>query len=462
MFTSNCTVRCVGYRRGENYFTIGKTYVVENNRVTCDNGYVYEPRLFWYNVGSETIIDLLSRYYIFELVENTPMVCSICGETTTEYIEVDGNIVCNSCKDDNVYFCDCCGRAVLENNSHYIDNQTFCNRCFAETYSCCDCCGEMVNRYDMCWTHEGDHICKSCADMEYHTCENCGDLVHEDNCYWDDNENCYCNNCWHEMKNKVIHGYYYKPNPIFYGGFPCDNPLFMGIELEIDRAGEYEDNARRVLDIVNAEREHIYCKHDGSLCDGFEIVSHPATLEYHTINIKWAELMTEALTMGYRSHDSGTCGLHVHVSRRALGDTYEEQEKTISKILYFVENNWDSILRFTRRTKEQMDDWASRYGIEKDPLTTYSKAKGYGDRYHCVNLCNENTIEFRMFRGTLKYSTFLATLQFVNLVCEVCKVASIERITNMTWVDFVSLVDTEKHKELTEYLEIRGLLAENV
>lgn len=457
MFTGNCVVRCVGYRRGERYFTIGQTYVVTNNRVRCDNGFYYTP----YRNG-QNVIDYLSVWYIFELVEVTPLECSLCGETTTDYIEVDGEIICDSCKDDNVYFCDCCGRAILESNSHYIDNQTWCNRCFEETYMICDCCGEMVNRYDMLWTHEGDHICDSCADYSYHTCENCGDLVHEDNCYWDDEDNCYCNDCWNEIKNKVIHGYYYKPAPIFYGDLPCNNPLYMGIELEIDRAGEYGDNARRLLDIVNAEREHIYCKHDGSLNDGFEIVSHPATLEYHTNTIKWFELMQEALRMDYRSHDCGTCGLHLHISRRALGDTYEAQEETISKILYFVENNWFNILRFTRRTEQQLDDWARRYGLDEDIPTTYRKAKNTGDRYHCVNLCNDNTIEFRMFRGTLKYSTFLATLQFVHILCEACKCATMETVENTDWNTFVKWIDTEKYTELTEYLKIRGLYAENV
>ena len=37
--------------------------------------------------------------------------------------------------------------------------------------------------------------------------------------------------------------------------------------------------------------------------------------------------------------------------------------------------------------------------------------KGYhGGRYTCVNLQSRDTIEFRMFRGTLKYNTLIATL----------------------------------------------------
>jgi len=34
-----------------------------------------------------------------------------------------------------------------------------------------------------------------------------------------------------------------------------------------------------------------YCKHDGSLNDGFEIVTHPMTLDYHLHRMPWEELL---------------------------------------------------------------------------------------------------------------------------------------------------------------------------
>ena len=36
-----------------------------------------------------------------------------------------------------------------------------------------------------------------------------------------------------------------------------------------------------------------------------------------------------------------------------------------------------------------------------------------------MNLTNDDTIEFRMFRGTLKFNTLIATLQLVDRVCDV-------------------------------------------
>ncbi len=47
----------------------------------------------------------------------------------------------------------------------------------------------------------------------------------------------------------------------------------------------------------------------------------------------WRAILNKAVAKGYLSHQAGTCGLHVHISRNALGADYEEQEATIAKIL---------------------------------------------------------------------------------------------------------------------------------
>lgn len=45
--------------------------------------------------------------------------------------------------------------------------------------------------------------------------------------------------------------------------------------------------------------------------------------------------MRKALSLGYRSHNTSTCGLHVHIGRKQLGYSYEEQEEVISRIMFF-------------------------------------------------------------------------------------------------------------------------------
>lgn len=129
--------------------------------------------------------------------------------------------------------------------------------------------------------------------------------------------------------------------------------------------------------------------------------------------------METAINLGYRSHQTSTCGLHVHVSRNGLGEKYEEQEDVISRIVYFIEVHWNELLKFSRRTEANINRWAGRYGLSENTKVTYDKAKKNNclGRYVCLNLYNANTIEFRIFRGTLKYETFIATLELVHEIC---------------------------------------------
>ena len=77
---------------------------------------------------------------------------------------------------------------------------------------------------------------------------------------------------------------------------------------------------------------NIYCKHDGSLEEGFEVVTHPMTLDYHQNEIPWKVVLTRLKSMNYLSHQANTYGLHIHVNRTSLGETYNDQEETIARI----------------------------------------------------------------------------------------------------------------------------------
>jgi hypothetical protein len=386
-------------------------------------------------------------------------VCSICGqviEIGSEYTVVNGETVCNDCKEDNLSVCEHCGMYILTDNAHKFDDKVWCEHCLREETLRCEDCGERIYRDNAIYTTHGDYVCQDCIEEHYVCCVNCDEFVHIDYAEYDIRSgNYYCESCWEDRYDDIIESYHYKPTPIFYGE---NDPLYMGVELEIDNAGEDGENAMQLDSIVNNGKRHIYFKHDGSIDEGFEIVSHPATLEYHTNNIRWADMMVAALDMGYRSHETSTCGLHVHVSREALGVDYDEREDTISKIIYFTELHWNEILKFTRRTASKMERWARRYGIIENTEKTYKNAKDYsGDRYRCINLTNESTVEFRMFRGTLRYQTFLATLQFVHEVCTICREYNSETIEALAWTDFVKRIDSEKKPELVAYLKEREL-----
>ena len=165
--------------------------------------------------------------------------------------------------------------------------------------------------------------------------------------------------------------------------------------------------------------------------------------------------MRRAISLGYRSHQTSTCGLHIHVNRDSFGESHDEQDEVISRILFFIETHWAELLKFSRRSEYSMNRWAARYGFEKTGREILDKAKkGNNGRYAAVNLMNYATIEFRLFRGTLKHNTLIAALELVNSICDLAINLTDEGIAMMSWSEFVG---TLTEPELIEYLKERRL-----
>jgi hypothetical protein len=210
--------------------------------------------------------------------------------------------------------------------------------------------------------------------------------------------------------------------------------------------------------------DDIYCKHDGSLDDGVEIVTHPATIDYHCNQLEWSALISIARSYDFTSHSCGTCGLHVHVSRMGLGYDDNHRDLTIAKIMLFFERNWDNIVKFSRRSNYALEHWAKRVALNytdadtEDDLIEKSKAFDC-DRYTAINLTNRKTVEFRIFRGTLKKTTLLASIQFVDVLVNKCKDTSLNDFHSLTWDAVFS--DTP-YKELNDYIQSRIITTEDI
>lgn len=355
------------------------------------------------------------------------------------------------------FTCACCRQEHPISQRQEFDGQALCSRCMENETAICSVCGEQI------WTSDNQGsddfpLCLQCYDRYYTVCDQCGTLLRQEAvryaCDDEDEEHPLCDACCARAERaNAIHDYYYKPEPTFFG----TGPRFFGVELEVDEAGESNRNARELLDIANTgSLQRLYCKHDGSLTDGFELVSHPMSLAYHREEMPWERILRRAAEMGYTSHQANTCGLHIHVSRAAFGATEAEQDAVIARILYFFEKNWEELLKFSRRTQRQLNHWAARYGYQEQPrdILEHAKKGCHAGRYTCVNLENRETIEFRIFRGTLKYSTFLATLQMVDRICDVAFYLSDEEIKAMPWSTFAAGCQAP---ELVQYLKERRL-----
>ena len=248
-----------------------------------------------------------------------------------------------------------------------------------------------------------------------------------------------------------IKGASYKRRLEFFGESPRNR--FFGVELELDDAGEDDDGARTV--IAAGGEQHLHAMHDGSLVHGFEIVSQPMTIDYHLESMGWEQVLSEANELGYTSSND-TCGMHVHMSRLGFGETEDEQDLGISKVLLFFERNWRDIVTFSRRTPLELSKWAKSYGgggseeaFEPEGLLKRAKdrSKERDGKYHALNLKNYSTLEVRVFKGTLDLEQFVANLQFCDMLYKVAELP-LREVLSLDWMSFASMAREEGYDEL--------------
>lgn len=401
--------------------------------------------------------------------------CDDCGEWVPEdesYVTADGETICESCYEDNYFTCEDCGE--IHHNEDLIvvnpgrgDEQYVCSDCAERHYYRCDDCGEYF--YD-CNVHIGNNdvaICDDCWDRGgWSVCEDCGDIVSDDEINYCESDGCYyCDSCYADHNESCdFHDYYYKPTPEFKfrssEARNHENILTFGVELEVDLGDDHQDLTRDLA----ALEQPIYMKHDGSLgSEGVEIVTHPCSLAYHTYKLRWAEISRTCRNHDFKSHNTDSCGLHIHVGRRQFGDTPDQRSKTAGNLVILARQLWDSLTIFSRREKDRLDRWAARPNLDMiqgasytdSDLTQMALNTERDGRYQAVNLCNRETVEFRLFRGTLKRSTILASLQLVDAMTHFAMDHTPTECFNATFAD---VIGATQFKELHEYCISRGLL----
>ena len=198
--------------------------------------------------------------------------------------------------------------------------------------------------------------------------------------------------------------------------------MYLGFEQEVEFRGHERysrrSGAEKVLATMNnAPEDIVYLKDDGSLSNGFEIVTHPMTLDYAMNHLKWGGI-TALKRMGFESWSASTCGLHIHMSRSAFTD-----DKHLFKFVKFIYSNRIDLVRFVGRessyAKFGLDNFVSSWvdydtGIrQQNSLMKMLKNNDTNnDRYCAVNIQNAHTVELRFFKPSLNVTTVQAALQF--------------------------------------------------
>lgn len=370
---------------------------------------------------------------------------------------------------DGFYKCEHCDEWINEHYDNYI--------CVDGTYFCCDDCAyeEGYRQCDECyeWVYEDNiytdweenrRICTNCVEDSYYYCADCGYVVHESDAIYI-NDEWYCPSCAEnveehetERQEHVCDYHHYGSNywqPRFFNDTSNDN--LFGIELEVENQKQLITNNEIVKKICEIDKNEVFVfEHDGSLNSGFEIISNPCSLNYwYSKENELKEIFEKLSNSGFSSHDTDTCGLHIHFSRNYVNS------EIIGRILYLFEKFKNYLVMFSRRKIDRINRWASFMNVDtKDLSLDYVKSNQDNcNRYKAVNLTNNKTIEIRIFKGTLKFESFMACIELVNNIVEMAKNMNDNEIINVE--SFYNVIEYQKTKYLKQYCLERRIV-ENI
>lgn len=242
---------------------------------------------------------------------------------------------------------------------------------------------------------------------------------------------------------------------------------YFGVELEVELDVKYLkkhglcrfDVAREIHEAMGG---FILCKEDGSLTlngkysgeaefqgngdglnhAGFEIVSAPASLDAH--RKMWERLEHLKTFPALRSWDTPTCGFHVHFSKAPITNLQ------LGKMLVFI-----NLKRNRRFLREVAGRGGNKYCVYSDrqfsdaihPDRVVSAAeKQHRDRSRRValNVCNEATIEYRGFKGTVHPRHIIRNIEFCDALIDFCGPSERSLSDVKDYRNFVAFVDSNR------------------
>jgi len=408
--------------------------------------------------------------------------CESCGEMyykdSFPEVEVDGNRYCVSdcAREAGWETCQYCDEWHRADDMLIIDDCVFCNENCAECegYFRCDRCDEWSADPYWVYTDHGEvRYCDWCWDSNTSTCNNCGNTWDDDEMTFDEYGDPYCPDCGGSSHSPYLHSYGWTPCISFFG-----KELFLGTELETDGGSDRGSYCDELHDIKGFP-DRFWMTEDGSLEEGVEITSHPMSLAEH---VKWRSIYEHisetAHRYGFVSHDGGRCGLHVHVNRDFFGKSPVVQDAGGYKMMRLLQRFERQFTIFSRRQdnhwcgystsvdfepkKDDVSILKAEHHKEAGPLQKARTMKRERAHSQALNFEHDETFEWRIFRGTLKWSTYFACLAMVDGVARTVKQHGSTWVESVSWYDLMDEVVENVSEQfpkscLVNYLNEKGL-----
>jgi len=297
--------------------------------------------------------------------------------------------VCQTCL-ESMWGCYDCGNYAPANSQGWITSNSgsvrLCHRCSLNREFCGRCAG--IYPRDRISAHEDQRLCRDCLRaaagvvmMSYHGSIGNQRLIDDD---------------WTRANGRHI-----------------------GFELEAECGSDVKRNEYMKVMKAHFGKYLRGFERDGSLSGegGVEMISQAAGL-HALVNLA----STIPRVKGVKSHDTGTCGLHVHVSRNQLGVAGEARLLSIFNSKHMTEflqgigrrefNGYCNKVDYRRSVAEVgLPNPSSvlhnyKLGRKQQPIHYLSHSS--------VDFSHTNTVEFRLFRGTTYGPSIAACIEFSN------------------------------------------------
>jgi hypothetical protein len=223
-----------------------------------------------------------------------------------------------------------------------------------------------------------------------------------------------------------------------------------------------------------------YLKHDGSINCGFELVTHPMSHDFYKNEAHDLFQVLEGLRNTYhaRSWGTGTCGVHIHISR--TGFNGGPHMHRFLNLIYSNQNFYEALAGRSSSRWAKFDDverggslaqnddgFVYRTGMYRSFKEKITNGR-HSDRYSAVNTQNANTLEMRIFRGTTNTSTIKSHIDLAHASVEYTRVMSVQQVREgalstdafMTYIESHADLYPELNERMSRLIEPSVRLAE--
>lgn len=215
--------------------------------------------------------------------------------------------------------------------------------------------------------------------------------------------------------------------------FESLNSTFFGVELECYVREDYLDDTGGKLPYKLLEEEILrgtaICKEDGSLGQyGVELNTVPMTLNYIQKNdyfLKFFEQTKKMLT----SYDREETGIHIHISRNNLSRV------DIMKIQQFINDqvNLKFIVKMSGRNPNRYCQVNDRLKLNQFKNNLFRS----DEKFLAVNVSHKNSIELRIFKGTINPITIHRQIEFCAGLVQFVKSTAYNQLSYQDFIKFI-------------------------